>query len=87
MKVTMGIIDKCGVHGDATLCGVIFLEGMQIFARPGSAPCRKTTTLLMDHEYFIQDYQVYQNISSDSGEEVENVNSLTDDFGCYALKP
>ena len=24
VKVTMGIIDKCGVHGDATLCVVIF---------------------------------------------------------------
>ena len=24
MKVTMGIIDKCGVRGDATLCVVIF---------------------------------------------------------------
>ena len=24
-KVTMGIIDKCGVRGDATLCVVIFL--------------------------------------------------------------
>ena len=24
MKVTMGIIDKCWVHGDATLCVVIF---------------------------------------------------------------
>ena len=23
-KVTMGIIDKCGVRGDATLCVVIF---------------------------------------------------------------
>ena len=27
MKVTMGIIDKCGVRGDATLCVVIFLIG------------------------------------------------------------
>ena len=26
VKVTMGIIDKCGVRGDATLCVVIFLE-------------------------------------------------------------
>ena len=24
VKVMMGIIDKCGVHGDATLCIVIF---------------------------------------------------------------
>ena len=24
VKVTMGIIDKCGVRGDATLCVVIF---------------------------------------------------------------
>ena len=24
MKVTMGIIEKCGVRGDATLCVVIF---------------------------------------------------------------
>ena len=33
VKVTMGIIDKCGVRGDATLCVVIFknkyLKGMQ----------------------------------------------------------
>ena len=26
VKVTMGIIDKCGVRGDATLCVVIFIE-------------------------------------------------------------
>ena len=26
VKVTMGIIDKCGVRGDATLCVVIFLR-------------------------------------------------------------
>ena len=26
VKVTMGIIDKCGVRGDATLCVVIFLK-------------------------------------------------------------
>ena len=25
VKVTMGIIDKCGVRGDATLCVVIFV--------------------------------------------------------------
>ena len=25
VKVTMGITDKCGVHGDAMLCVVIFL--------------------------------------------------------------
>ena len=25
VKVRMGIIDKCGVHGDATLCIVIYL--------------------------------------------------------------
>ena len=24
VKVTMGIIDKCGVRGDATLCCIIF---------------------------------------------------------------
>ena len=27
VKVTVGIIDKCGVHGDATLCVVIFIFG------------------------------------------------------------
>ena len=27
VKVTMGIIDKCGVRGDATLCVVIFTFG------------------------------------------------------------
>ena len=27
MKVTIGIIDKCGVRGDATLCVVIFVFG------------------------------------------------------------
>ena len=25
MKVTVGIIDKCGMRGDATLCVVIFI--------------------------------------------------------------
>ena len=29
MKVTMGIIDKCGVRGDATLCVVIFVFTLQ----------------------------------------------------------
>ena len=27
VKFTMGIIDKCGVRGDATLCVVIFTSG------------------------------------------------------------
>ena len=39
---------------------------------------RKTTTLLRDLEYFIHT-KIHQNPSSGSGEEVENVNSLTDD--------
>ena len=38
---------------------------------------RKTTTLVRDLEYFIHT-KFHQNPSSDSGEEVENVNSLTD---------
>ena len=39
---------------------------------------RKTTTLVRDLEYFIHT-KFHQNLSSGSGEEVENVNSLTDD--------
>ena len=39
---------------------------------------RKTTTLVRDLEYFIQT-KFHQNLSSGSGEEVENVNCLTDD--------
>ena len=39
---------------------------------------RKTTTLVRDLEYFIHP-KFHQNPSSGSGEEVENVNSLTDD--------
>ena len=39
---------------------------------------RKTTTLVRDLEYFIHT-KFHQNPSSSSGEEVENVNSLTDD--------
>ena len=39
---------------------------------------RKTTTLVRDLEYFINT-KFQQNPSSGSGEEVENVNSLTDD--------
>ena len=39
---------------------------------------RKTTTLVRDLEYFIHS-KFHQNPSSGSGEEVENVNSLTDD--------
>ena len=31
MKVTMGIIDKCGVRGDATLCVVIFMCNFHVF--------------------------------------------------------
>ena len=38
---------------------------------------RKTTTLVRDLEYFIHT-KFHQNPSSSSGEEVENVNSLTD---------
>ena len=38
---------------------------------------RKTTTLVRDLEYFIHT-KFHQNPSSGSGEEVENVNSLTD---------
>ena len=38
---------------------------------------RKTTTLVRDPEYFIHT-KCHQNPSSGSGEEVENVNSLTD---------
>ena len=43
---------------------------------------RKTTTLVRDHEYFIPT-KFHQNLSSGSGEEVENVKSLrqTDDDG------
>ena len=36
---------------------------------------RKTTTLVRDHEYFIPT-KFHQNLSSGSGEEVENVKSL-----------
>ena len=39
---------------------------------------RKTTTLVRDLEYFIHT-KFHQNPSGGSGEEVENVNSLTDD--------
>ena len=39
---------------------------------------RKTTTLARDLEYFIHT-KFHQNPSSGSREEVENVNSLTDD--------
>ena len=39
---------------------------------------RKTTTLVRDLEYFIHT-KFHQNPSSGSGDEVENVNSLTDD--------
>ena len=39
---------------------------------------RKTTTLVRDLEYFIHT-KFHQNPSSGSGEEFENVNSLTDD--------
>ena len=38
---------------------------------------RKTTTLVRDLEYFIHT-KFHQNLSSDSGEEIENVNCLTD---------
>ena len=39
---------------------------------------RKITTLVRDLEYFIHT-KFHQNLSSSSGEEVENVNCLTDD--------
>ena len=39
---------------------------------------RNTTTLVRDLEYFIHT-KFHQNPSSGSGEEVENVNCLTDD--------
>ena len=39
---------------------------------------RKTTTLVRDLEYFIHT-KFHQNLSSGSGEEVKNVNCLTDD--------
>ena len=39
---------------------------------------RKTTTLVRDLEYFIHT-KFHQILSSGSGEEVENVNCLTDD--------
>ena len=29
-RVTMGIIDKCGVRGDATLCVVIFITNIDL---------------------------------------------------------
>ena len=45
---------------------------------PLDGSCRKTTTLVRDLEYFIHT-KFHQNPSSGSGEEVENVNSLTDD--------
>ena len=49
---------------------------------PLGGSCRKTTTLVRDHEYFIPT-KFHQNPSSSSGEEVENVKSLrrTDDDG------
>ena len=44
---------------------------------PRGGSGRKTTTLVRDLEYFIHT-KFHQNPSSGSGEEVENVNSLTD---------
>ena len=44
---------------------------------PLGGSARKTTTLVRDLEYFINT-KFHQNPSSGSGEEVENVNSLTD---------
>ena len=32
VKATMGIIDKCGVRGDATLCVVIFFSYISSFS-------------------------------------------------------
>ena len=45
---------------------------------PLSESGRKTTTLVRDLGYFIHT-KLHQNPSSGSGEEVENVNCLTDD--------
>ena len=45
---------------------------------PRGGSGRKTTTLVRDLEYF-NHTKFHQNASSGSGEEVENVNSLTDD--------
>ena len=45
---------------------------------PLGGSSRKTTTLVRDHEYFIPT-KFHQNPSSGSGEEVENVNCLTDE--------
>ena len=45
---------------------------------------RKTTTLVRDHEYFIPT-KFNQNLSSGSGEEVENVKSLRTDDGRCAM--
>ena len=39
--------------------------------------CPKTTTLIREHGCFIPT-KFHENLSSGSGEEVENVNSLTD---------
>ena len=44
---------------------------------PLSGSGRKTTTLVRNLEYFIHT-KFHQNLSSGSGEEVENVNCLTD---------
>ena len=47
---------------------------------------RKTTTLVRDHEYFMP-IKFHQNLSSGSGEQVENVKSLrTDDGRCAMTK-
>ena len=42
---------------------------------PPGGSGRKSTTLVRDHEYFIPT-KFHQNLSSGSGEEVENVKSL-----------
>ena len=50
---------------------------MTYFAPTLGGSGRKTTTLVRDLDYFIHT-KFHQNPSSGSGEEVENVNSLTD---------
>ena len=52
MKITMGIVDKCGVRGDATLCVVIFkftsATTQQILAKEASTQSPLTSLCLSD---------------------------------------
>ena len=44
VKVTRGIIDECGVRGDATLCVVIFTYGFEIIRiLQQRGMCKETT--------------------------------------------